>query len=63
MKSLNAHQEMVRSMKVFIATATDAELTTKKELLLGLVASRDHEIAKAATKCLHLVEEEIQDRK
>jgi len=62
MKSLNSYQDMVQTMKVFIATASDKELAEKKEILSTLVASRDHEMAKAASKCLMLIESEIEDR-
>jgi hypothetical protein len=53
---------MVRSMKTFIATASDQQLNEKKEILISLIASDDHELAKAAGKCLHLIQNEIKDR-
>jgi hypothetical protein len=62
MKTLNSYQEMVRSMKTFIATASDQQLNEKKEILISLIASDDHELAKAAGKCLHLIQNEIKDR-
>lgn len=63
MKQLNAHQTMIQSIKGFMATASDAQLLEKKEILMDLVAHTDNELAKAATKCLHLIENEINDRK
>lgn len=62
MRELNAHQQMVQSIKVFAATASDTQLAEKKELLLGLISSADNEIAKAGVKCLRLIENEIADR-
>jgi plasmid stability protein len=62
MKMLNAHQDMIKQLKVFAATATDKQLYTKKELLMNLLSGKDEEVAASAAAALRVLERELEDR-